>query len=250
MKNNRQRSTIKILLFVGFISIISFPVDAVAQSSPPLLLDDTGTLGPGNWEINVLASLEHATRNDEWQVPLFDINYGLGDRGQVTVGLPYVVDRDKDSKVHQGIDGMEVGIKYRFMDHSSSSGSSFSCCPKVYYSFEKENKSELLLPVEWHREWSRFGLTAEAGHVWVQSKSEGWEGGLATAVYFKSFDLSAEWHTAVQEAPFDLSEPMVNVGLVWEWSEAISSYFSLGKSLHSHDEETNLWSLVGIQFLL
>ncbi|MDD5765244.1 MAG: hypothetical protein PHW79_03160 [Candidatus Marinimicrobia bacterium] len=246
MKKGRQSFLIKILLIAGFISISSEAV--FSQSSPPLLIDDTGTPGSGNWEINILTSLEHSKVNDEWQLPLFDINYGLGESGQLTVGLPYVVDRDKDLKIRNGFDGMEIGFKYRFVDNPS--GSNFSSCPTVYFSFENGDNSEFILPVEWHREWSHFGLTAEAGHIWIQGQSENWEGGVGAAMYLDNFEILGELHSAVEEAPFDLSEPMLNLGLTWEWSESISAYFSIGKSLHSHDEEMNLWSLAGIQLFL
>jgi hypothetical protein len=114
--------------------------------------------------------------------------------------------------------------------------------------FETEDGSELMLPLEWHRDWSHFGLTAEVGHIWVNGKSKGWEGGVGAALFLEPITLLGEWHTGVREAPFDLRDPMVNVGLTWEWSEAVSFFFSMGKSLHSHEEETNSWRLAGFQF--
>ena len=227
---------------------ILFSESIFAQGSPPLLLNDPDTPGPGKWEINILTALEHSAVNDEWQIPLFDINYGLGDRCQLTVALPYVIDWDKSSGVQRGFDGMEMGIKYRFVDNSATSGSNFSFFPKVYIPFETEDGSELMFPLEWHRDWSHFGLTAEVGHIWVNGKSEGWEGGVGAALFLEPITLLGEWHTRLREAPFDLRDPMVNVGLTWEWSEAVSFFFSMGKSLHSHEEETNSWRLAGFQF--
>jgi hypothetical protein len=242
----RKNSAFPFLIFL--ISIL-FSGSIYAQSSPPLLVNDPGTPGSGKWEINIMTSLEHSTVNDEWQALLFDINYGLGNRGQITVGLPFVVDWSDGTGNCRGFDGVELGFKYRFLDQSESFSSDFSCYPKVYFPFETEGGSEFFLPLEWHREWLNFGLTAEIGHVWVQGKSEGWEGGVGAAIFLDRVKLLGEWHAGVREAPFDLADPMVNAGLVWEWFEDVSLYFSVGKSLHSHEEETNFWILGGIQVL-
>ncbi|MCJ7552336.1 MAG: hypothetical protein MUO34_00500 [Ignavibacteriaceae bacterium] len=237
------------LLFIC-IFVLFFSKSIYAQSSPPLILNDPGTPGPGNWEINIMSSLEHSTVNDEWQVILFDINYGVGERTQLMVGLPYVVDWEDGVRNFTGFDGMELGIKYRFLDQSESFGSDISFYPKIYFPFEGKVGRKFILPLEWHKEWSDFGLTAEIGHVWVQGESNKWEVGVGIAIFLDRVKLLGEWHTGVSEAPFDLAEPMVNVGLSWELSEKFSLYFSVGKSLRSHEDQTNFWSLGGIQFLL
>ena len=236
-------------LFYCISIIVLFSESINAQSSPPLLLNDPGTPGAGKWEINVMTSLEHSAVNDEWQILIFDINYGLGDRSQITVALPYIVDRDRGIRVWLGYDGVEFGFKYRFLDKSEFLNSDFSFNPKVYSPFKTEEGSEFILPLEWHRTWSNVGLTAEIGHVWVQGESNRWEGGVGIAIFFERVQLFGEWHTSVRKAPFDLGEPMVNIGLSWKWLENVSLYFSIGKSLFYHEEETNFWSLGGIQFL-
>jgi hypothetical protein len=218
-----------------------------AQSSPPLLTDDPGTPGPGNWEINILTSFEHAAVYDEWLIPLLDINYGLGDRWQLAASMPFVLGHEQGAGVRRTFDGIELGVKYRFVDNPGKTGSNFSCYPKVYFSFVEEKSMKLSLPLEWHREWSNFGLTADLGHVWVNGESDGWEGGVAAALLLDPISLLAEGHTEVREAPFDLRGPMVNFGFTWEWSKAVSLYASYGKSLKNH-EEAPTWSLAGFQF--
>ncbi|OGU60010.1 MAG: hypothetical protein A2V66_06740 [Ignavibacteria bacterium RBG_13_36_8] len=236
-------------LFICISIIILFSESIYAQSNPPLLLDDPGTPGSEKWEINIMTSLEHSTVNDEWQMLLFDINYGLGDRSQIAVSLPYVVEWSEGTRDWLGFDGVELGFKYRFLDQSEYFSSDISFYPKIYFSFESEASSEFSLPFEFHKEWLNFGLTAEIGHIWVQGGDNRWEGGVGFAISFDRVKLLGEWHTGVREAPLDLAEPMVNVGLTWEWLENVSLYFSFGKSLHSHEDETNFWSLCGIQLL-
>jgi hypothetical protein len=238
------------LFFLCISVIVLFSELIYAQSSPPLILNDPGTPGPGNWEINIMSSLEHSTVNDEWQAVLFDINYGVGERIQLMAGLPYVVEWEDGAKDLRGFDGMELGIKYRFLDQDIF-GSDISVYPKIYFPIKEEDAGkEFSLPFEWHKEWKNFGITAEVGHVWVQGESSRWEGGIGFAYFFGKVNLLAELHSGVREAPLDLTEPMVNVGMTWELLDNVSLFFSVGKSFNHNEDETNFWSLAGVQLLL
>jgi len=227
--------------------LILFSESILAQSSPPLLTDDPGTPGPGNWEVNILTSFEHSAIYDEWLIPLLDFNYGVGDRCQLTAAIPFVIGHEQGAGVRRTFDGMELGAKYRFVDNPGKTGSDFSFFPTVYFSFVEEKSMKLSLPLEWHQEWSHFGLTAEFGHVWVNGESDGWEGGVAAALLLDPVSIQAEGHTEVREAPFDLRGPMVTFGFMWEWSKTVSLFASYGKSLKNH-EEAPTWSLAGFQF--
>jgi hypothetical protein len=227
--------------------LILFSESILAQSSPPLLSNDPGTPGPGNWEINILTSLEHSDVNDEWLMRLFDFNYGVGDRCQLTASIPFVIGHERGTAVRRTFDGIEMGVKYRFVDNPGRTGSNFSLFPKVYFSFVEEKSTKLSLPLEWHHEWPHFGLTAELGHVWVNGESDGWEGGLAAALLLDPVSILAEGHTEMREAPFDLRGPMVTFGFTWAWSKTVSLFASYGKSLKNH-EEAPTWRLVGFQF--
>jgi len=235
------------IIFTCFVLIL-FNESILAQSSPPLLSNDPGTPGPGNWEINILSSLQRSDVNDEWQIPLLDVNYGVGDRWQLTATIPFVIDQEKGIGVWHAFDGIEMGIKYRFVDNSAATWSDFSLFPKVFFSFVEEKSTKLTLPVEWHHEWSQIGLTAEVGHIWVNGEPDGWEGGVAAALLLGPVTLLAEGHTSMREAPFDLRGPIANVGFTWEWSKSISLFGSFGRSLHNREEATTTWILAGFQF--
>lgn len=225
-----------------------FDQSLYCQSSPPLQSNDPGTPGPGNWEINIFTSLERSAVFEEWQVPQFDINFGVGDRIQLTVSVPFVIEYEEGSMTRRAFDGAELGVKYRFLDNPGSTGPNFSVFPQIYFAFEEKRTTEWSLPIQWHQEWSPIGLTAEIGHVWVDGKSEGWEGGLGVGLLLDPWELLAEWHTGVREAPFDLRDPMVNLGFTYEWSESVSLLASFGKSLQHQKDETTTWFLAGFQF--
>jgi hypothetical protein len=235
------------MLFASSVLIL-FNETILAQSSPPLLSNDPGTPGPGKWEIYILTSLEHSDVSNDLQIPLFDFNYGVGDRVQLTVSIPFSIGHEEGTAVRRAFDGMEMGVKYRFVDNPGRMGSNFSLFPKVFFSFVEERSMKLSLPLEWHLGWSHFGLTAEVGHVWVNGQSDGWEGGAGAAVLLERVSLLAELHSGMREAPFHLRGPMINFGFTWEWSRTVSLYASFGKSLKKHEEGITTWTSAGFQF--
>jgi hypothetical protein len=234
------------VMLSGFLLVL-FSESMRAQSSPPLLSNDPGTPGPGKWEINLFTSWEQSAVDDAWQIPLIDVNYGLGERIQLTATIPFVIGHEKGAEVRREFDGIEIGVKYRFMDNPGKTGSNFSLFPKVFFSFVEERSTKLSLPLQWHYEWSHVGLTAEIGHIWVNGESDGWEGGIGAALKLDPASLLVEWHSEMREAPFNLRGEMITVGATWEWSETVSLFASYGKSLKNH-EEAPTWSLAGVQF--
>jgi hypothetical protein len=85
--------------------------------SPPLDVDDPGTPGCNGWEINIVTSGEFGKGMD-WEAPLFDINYGVGDNLQLKAEIPYEYSR-VDGESHSAVGRGELGIKYRFYEDES-----------------------------------------------------------------------------------------------------------------------------------
>ena len=67
------------------------PALAFAQAGPPFFTNDPGTPGNANWEINIASAQSIGRGSSAYQVPQIDLNYGLGDRVQLTYEIPYVV---------------------------------------------------------------------------------------------------------------------------------------------------------------
>lgn len=87
-----------------------------AQAGPPFLTNDPGTPGNANWEIN-LASMQTLSRGfASYQVPQIDLNFGVGERIQLTYELPYVVDTAGGMPAHGGWGNGYPGVKWRFLD--------------------------------------------------------------------------------------------------------------------------------------
>jgi hypothetical protein len=87
-----------------------------AQAGPPFLTNDPGTPGNANWEIN-LGSMQTISRGtSSYQVPQIDLNFGLGDRIQLTYEVPYVLQSSDGGAVQSGWGNGYPGINWRFLD--------------------------------------------------------------------------------------------------------------------------------------
>jgi hypothetical protein len=144
------------------------PAQARAQGGPPLATDDPGTPGNRHWELNVALTVEHTRRGTLYEAPLGDANYGLGDRIQLKLELPLVVERRAGTRA--GLGNAVVGVKWRFLEDSST-GLTVSTYPQFEFATHvlplvegEEEPSTLLLPMELVRSWGRFGVNGETGY--------------------------------------------------------------------------------------
>ncbi len=54
-----------------------------AQGGPPLITDDPDPPGDGHWDINTALTLNSTVGAQTYELPHFDVNYGLGDSIQL-----------------------------------------------------------------------------------------------------------------------------------------------------------------------
>jgi hypothetical protein len=89
---------------------------AQAQAGPPYITNDPGTPGDGNWEINVASMTTRSDGVTEWQLPQLDLNFGLGNRIQLTYEVPYVFQSGGGEPQASGWSNGFLGVKWRFLD--------------------------------------------------------------------------------------------------------------------------------------
>src|SRR6202046_342904 len=83
-------------------ALLCAPIAVHAQAGPPFLTNDPGTPGNANWEIN-LSSMQTIARDvSSYQVPQIDLNFGVGDRIQLTYEIPYVFEVTRGQQVQSG----------------------------------------------------------------------------------------------------------------------------------------------------
>ena len=77
---------------IAFALPILLAAAAHAQGGPPFRTDDPDTPGNQHWEINFGWIGDRNPSDGAYQVPDFDINYGLGDRIQLKYELPIAIE--------------------------------------------------------------------------------------------------------------------------------------------------------------
>jgi hypothetical protein len=99
-----------------------------AQGGPPFRTDDPDTPGNMHWEINFGFIGDRNPGTGAYQVPDFDVNYGLGDRIQLKYEIPIAIEETRPQPAMPGagaVDGMVIGglgesllgVKWRFYEH-------------------------------------------------------------------------------------------------------------------------------------
>jgi hypothetical protein len=113
---------------VAFALPALFAVAAHAQGGPPFRTDDPETPGNQHWEINFGWIGDRNPSAGAYQVPDFDLNYGLGDRIQLKYELPIAIEETRPlpatptapkqaGQVIAGLGESLLGIKWRFYEH-------------------------------------------------------------------------------------------------------------------------------------
>src|ERR1700727_399003 len=89
-KRQQRQWPRQLVLFLIVIPVLA--TIAHAQGGPPFRTDDPETPGNKHWEINFGFIGDRNPAAGAYQVPDFDINYGLGDRIQLKYEIPIAIE--------------------------------------------------------------------------------------------------------------------------------------------------------------
>jgi hypothetical protein len=153
------------------LSVCLCPTAAEAQGGPPLETDDPGTPGNGRWELNTALTLERTAAGSSYEVPVADLNRGVGERIQLNLELPLVLERGAERTLGLGNPG--VAVKWRFIETAGSS-LGISAYPRLEFQSPvlrargADDEGGVLLPVEVAAAWETLGVNTELGYriVW------------------------------------------------------------------------------------
>jgi hypothetical protein len=235
-----------------------FPARARAQAGPPFLTNDPGTPGNGNWEINLGSAqvIEHGAA--AYQVPQIDLNFGLGERIQLTYQVPYVIATDSGGARASGWSNAYPGFKWRFLDQGED-GWQVSTFPQletgVSASAQQRGlgsaETRVLLPFEASRKVGPIDLDLEAGYYFPKNgRSERILGLVIGHSFSQRLELDAELYDdrATQGSPH---ETLLDVGGRYKLSRGLIALFMAGRSVSGTGEgQAEFNGYVGIQILL
>ena len=234
------------------------PGSAHAQGGPPYLTNDPGTPGDSNWEINLAVAPTVSRAAATYQIPQVDLNYGLGDRVQLTLEVPYVVQQISGAPSHSGWSNAYPGIKWRFWDQGED-GWQASVFPQLETGASSlaqlrvigEPGPRWLLPLEFARKLGPLDVDFEFGEYFPKHGAhESLFGLVAGRSLTPKFELDAELYVdhATDALPY---YNILDVGGRYQLTSSFIALFMAGRTVGSDRAGPPLYvGYFGIQILL
>jgi hypothetical protein len=241
------------ILFCFFTSAI-----ALAQGGPPYCTNDPGTPGHLNWEINLgympfLYSDQAVTHT-----PDVDINFGVGDRIQLTYENAWLRVRNPKSAAEYGVGQSNPGVKWRFYD-AGEKGLSISMFPQFFLNNPNDAvhrgitpaSQSFLLPFEFSRKFGPVDVDYELGYQFVHKGADGWLTGLVVGHEFtERLELDMEVYAQGTFHPTQ-NQPTLEFGGRYKIHRPVILLFMAGRSLEaSRSNQSYFVGYFGLQFLL
>ena len=221
-----------------------------------MITDDPGTPGNGKWEINLAIGLEHRSDETSLDLPAIDLNYGVGERIQLTLQTAPVLLEREDHGPIGGLGGTETAVKWRFLDQEKS-GFDVSMFPRVIFNIQQssahrglaEDGTRFQIPFQIAKTFGRFHVDGEFGPVGISVGRSEWLYGVVGGYDLaKSTMFMAELH-GTSRMNFTRDTLIVNFGLRHAFDEHRVLIISMGHEIRTPDEPTALIGYFGMQLL-
>ena len=236
---------------------IWMPISARAQAGPPFLSNDPGTPGNGNWEINIASAQSISRSITTYQVPQLDLNFGLGDRIQLTYEVPYEI-QTQAGQPHQSAWGNAFpGVKWRFLDQGEGSWQA-SIFPQVETNgLASAQRKDIavagprwLLPLEVTKRLGPLDVDFEAGYYLPKQGVRERILGLVTGRSLSDrLDLAVELYNdhAIGAPP---NQTTLDLGGRFKLTRGLIALFMAGRSVSGTTNAPAFIGYFGIQILL
>ncbi len=216
------------------------------EGTPLLTTDDPGTPGPGRWEIN--AAWVHTGGGGEraMQLPLLELNYGLGDQCQLKYATAWLIHRDQADVESSGLDHSTIGLKWRFRSEPQH-GFDLSVHPQ--FKFREPGPSArhglvadenaLVLPVQWQHTRGPWVFFAELGRNLPSKSADGWFYGVAVCRNLGPVvTLGAEFNGTASNS-LDEDQLAVNIGAHIEVGSLGALLITVGRDVRRRPGEAS-----------
>src|SRR6476646_4157273 len=220
-----------------------------------MITDDPGTPGNGKWEINLAIAFEHRSGETAFDAPAIDLNYGVGERIQLTLqGGPALLKREGHGWIG-GLGGTEAAVKWRFVDNEQTD-LAISMFPRVIFNISEsaprrglsDDGTRFQIPFQVSKGFGRFDLDFEWGPLVSTVGPSEWIYGVVGAFEVtKETSVMAELH-GTSRTDFDQDVLVVNFGVRQKINDHCIFIGSLGHELRS-PEARALIGYCGMQLL-
>ena len=242
------------LLFGLFVAVAS----AFAQGGPPYYTNDPGTPGHLNWEINLGYMPFFYSGQSVSHIPDLDINFGVGDRIQLTYENAWLRVKNPTSQTKFGLGQSNLGVKWRFYGDGES-GLSISTFPQLFLNNPNDSVRRgitpashgFLLPFEFSRKFGLVDVDFEVGYQFVRKGSDAWLTGLVVGHQFApKLEMDVELYSPGTVHPYG-SQPTFGLGGRYRIHSPVVLLLMAGRSLESASPNQSYFvGYFGLQFLL
>ena len=250
------RALLLVVALLVLMMAVSLP--AMAQGGPPYYTNDPGTPGNLNWEINLGYMPFFYSGQSVSHVPDLDINFGVGDRIQLTYENAWLRVQNPSSPTKFGVGQSNPGVKWRFYD-SGESGLNISVFPQLFLNnpnnavrrgITSPNDS-FLLPLEFSRKFGPVDVDWEFGYQFVHKGPDGWLTGLVVGHDFTpKLEGDIEFYSQGTFHPGE-AQPTLELGARYKIHRPVILLFMAGRSLESaRPNQPYFVGYFGLQFLL
>jgi hypothetical protein len=245
----------RLILAFFFLLAATF---ASAQGGPPYYTNDPGTPGPFNWEINLGYMPFFYSNQSVSHTPDVDINFGVGERIQLTYENAWLRVQDPSTATKFGLGQSNLGVKWRFYD-AGESGLSISTFPQLFLNNPDDAvhrgitpaSQGFLLPLEFSRKFGPIGVNYEIGYQFTHKGPNTWLTGLVLGHDFTSkFEMDAEFYSQGAFHPSNY-QPTLGIGARYKIYKPVILLLMTGRSLEpSRSDQSYFVGYFGLQFLL
>jgi hypothetical protein len=255
-----KRPLARLRTALGLATSLAAAAALRAQGGPPMITDDPGTPGNGNWEINTAWTLQSVPGSTLVEIPQVDANYGVGDRLQINYQSSWNVDERRGSPAADGPADSQLALKWRYYD-AGDGGLQLSTYPRVLFLDPgsgadrrgvADAATSFLLPLELVKDLGPVSLDIDCGRMLSRDASlRGWMGGVCLGrEVVKGWEVDAEVHVNASDG-FQGSEVILNAGTRIDLTKRTTLLLAVGRDTRSSlGPETTLLTYLGLQVRL
>lgn len=246
-----------LLMFLAAL-LVCASLPAFAQGGPPYYTNDPGTPGDLNWEINIGYMPFLYSDQSVSHTPDVDINFGIGERIQLTYENAWLRVHNPSSATEYGLGQSNPGVKWRFYD-AGESGLSVSLFPQFFLNNPNDAvhrgitppSDTFLLPFEFTRKFGPVDVDYELGYQFVHKGPDGWISGLVIGHDFTpKLEGDMELYAQGTFHPTE-NQPTIDFGARYKIRPSLILLLMAGRSLEpTRSNQSYFLGYFGMQFLL
>ena len=241
-----------------FLFLLTRVLSAFAQGGPPYYTNDPGTPGHLNWEINLGYMPFFYSDQSVSHTPDVDINFGIGDRIQLTYENAWLRIQNPTSATKYGLGQSNPGVKWRFYDKGDS-GLNVSVFPQLFLNNPNDAvrrgitpaSEAFLLPFEFSKKIGPVDVDYEIGYQFVHKGPNALITGLVVGHDFTpKLELDMELYYQGTFHPSE-NQPTIDFGARYKIHRPAILLFMAGRSLEpTRSNQSYFIGYFGVQFLL